>query len=137
MDPEEPQDPEDDLLWKSSNENDPYPWKLGNGKTEAGNLRDMVEADPNFKGVWIGGKFIPNPKYVPKPDQPERVNPLDPQNLKPYVSPFDGISKERLLALTEDVGRSIKAQEAAKSKEPSSLPTVRVKVPVGKIPKPE
>ena len=77
------------------------------------------------------------PRDLPEPDQPKKMNPLDPQHLKPYVSPFDGISKERLLALTEDVGRSIKAQEAAKSKEPSSLPTVRVKVPVGKIPKPE
>ncbi len=65
MDPDESLDPSDDLLWKSSDKDDPYPWKLGNGKSLGRNLRDLIEADPNFLGIKVGDKFIPNPNYIP------------------------------------------------------------------------
>jgi hypothetical protein len=84
------------------------------------------------------------PNDMPMPDPPKRVNPVELTGLNPYVSPFDGISKERLIALTEDVGKSIKAEEAERARIRSLVPKAnedflinRLERPVKPPPKPE
>lgn len=38
----------------------------GGGHHAAMSLQELAERDPNFRGIWIGGKFFPNPNHKPE-----------------------------------------------------------------------